>query len=833
MRRLDTMKLNTMDPSRARIKEVAAGGMQERRREPEENENGFGSSTRLPPLLASLRDSFLGGDAKVIAAVESIQQLEQRCEWQARQIEFLERTRAGLTSQLDREAAAKLALARELTAAHEGALEQTEGQAKEDRDDWAIRERSLLEEMGSLRLLLDQRVSTYKQLREAGRSASNKLEDARKVLEKELKNLHDGKAAADAATDAAVRLLSIIEENYVSRINRERNRAKRDANSVTKRQLSLAVAKFQALGSKNRKLHTRQYFILWLTRCATYRHREAALVHWSRVTRWRERASELKALQSGFRDWCSFTQLASYKCFTLKQLAHCVHDPLRILKRLDHVDVLKGFLKWRDTTIYELAIVARRLRVVESVFMAAANRNFAFKRVAFTSWRLVVKDTHQLNIVFRRWNQKFIRVALQTWKGQIMFFISCRRSAKRLMAILKRVAIRYWWKVWSQWIWFSIQILLESQRSKLQSIKKMDGAARVWNTLFRSSNKIYVRVWQAWCRGLEQTAHRKWIIRRIVKHLCYQTLGRAVRRWWTKVTTCVREQHRKSRGARNRYFKLKILLWNSDHKSNSTLKWALHTWINWTRYKMKTMQRSCQLTGVCEQVLGRLKERRISMMFQKWALVVRHNVKFDLERRLQASEQQNNLFARIAMSQHDPLRALKRLERMDLWQSLRTWKAYFLALHAMAHLQEIALSKAMAVVSSVKSIFMRSGLQCWLQHCSTSRMCEILIKRWMRAFKSSALQTWARNALTLASLEKAVKVATKILGRLHTGKVAGAFCKWIEFQNDHRLGEMRKQMRSLRDNVACKRTALLLHNSNTRSLNARWRMWAGARGAKK
>ena len=58
------------------------------------------------------------GDAKVVAAVESIQQLEQRCEWQARQIDFLERARASLAAELDREAAAKLALARELTAAH-------------------------------------------------------------------------------------------------------------------------------------------------------------------------------------------------------------------------------------------------------------------------------------------------------------------------------------------------------------------------------------------------------------------------------------------------------------------------------------------------------------------------------------------------------------------------------------------------------------------------------------------------------------------------------------------------------------------------------------------
>ena len=52
------------------------------------------------------------GDAKVAAAVESIQQLEQRCEWQTRQIEFLERARLGLANDLDREAAAKLALAR-------------------------------------------------------------------------------------------------------------------------------------------------------------------------------------------------------------------------------------------------------------------------------------------------------------------------------------------------------------------------------------------------------------------------------------------------------------------------------------------------------------------------------------------------------------------------------------------------------------------------------------------------------------------------------------------------------------------------------------------------
>ena len=39
----------------------------------------------------------------MVAAVESIQQLEQRCEWQARQIDFLERARASLAAELDRE----------------------------------------------------------------------------------------------------------------------------------------------------------------------------------------------------------------------------------------------------------------------------------------------------------------------------------------------------------------------------------------------------------------------------------------------------------------------------------------------------------------------------------------------------------------------------------------------------------------------------------------------------------------------------------------------------------------------------------------------------------
>ena len=45
----------------------------------------------------------------------SIRELERRCAWQERQLTALEQTRLALVEEVDREAAAKLALARELT----------------------------------------------------------------------------------------------------------------------------------------------------------------------------------------------------------------------------------------------------------------------------------------------------------------------------------------------------------------------------------------------------------------------------------------------------------------------------------------------------------------------------------------------------------------------------------------------------------------------------------------------------------------------------------------------------------------------------------------------
>mmetsp|Transcript_20844 Transcript_20844/g.54275 ORF Transcript_20844/g.54275 Transcript_20844/m.54275 type:complete len:628 (-) Transcript_20844:154-2037(-) len=77
-----------------------------------------------------------GGNVWVSAAMTSIQALEHRCAQQACAIEDLRCVQVALGAEANREAEAKLALARELTAAHTAALIQAKAHAQEAQDKW-------------------------------------------------------------------------------------------------------------------------------------------------------------------------------------------------------------------------------------------------------------------------------------------------------------------------------------------------------------------------------------------------------------------------------------------------------------------------------------------------------------------------------------------------------------------------------------------------------------------------------------------------------------------------------------------------------------------------
>lgn len=77
-----------------------------------------------------------GGNVWVSAAMTSIQALEHRCAQQACAIEDLRCVQVALGAEANREAEAKLALARELTAAHTAALIQAKAHAQETQDKW-------------------------------------------------------------------------------------------------------------------------------------------------------------------------------------------------------------------------------------------------------------------------------------------------------------------------------------------------------------------------------------------------------------------------------------------------------------------------------------------------------------------------------------------------------------------------------------------------------------------------------------------------------------------------------------------------------------------------
>ncbi|KAH8050233.1 hypothetical protein JL720_15425 [Aureococcus anophagefferens] len=135
-------------------------------------------------------------------------------------------------------------------------------------------------------------------------------------------------------------------------------------------------------------------------------------------------------------------------------------------------------------------------------------------------------------------------------------------------------------------------------------------------------------------------------------------------------------------------------------------------------------------------------------------------------RHSKAQSRRNDLFARIATSVHDPLRALKRLERLDVWPAVRTWKENFAALRD-AEVSAARMAKgALRAMTSVETRWLRRGMASWRARRDASRRVQKLVARWKASKLAAGVRTWRDHGRARKCLKDAAALVAKALGRM-------------------------------------------------------------------
>ena len=212
--------------------------------------------------------------------------------------------------------------------------------------------------------------------------------------------------------------------------------------------------------------------------------------------------------------------------------------------------------------------------------------------------------------------------------------------------------------------------------------------------------------------------------------------------------------------------------------------------------------------------------RTLAAGYAIWARATVVDVQVTLCAKLRSEKARNGLFSRLATSMHDPLRALKRLEHIGEWRSLRTWKAWTDAASAAEERRAVAATKALSTLCRVEGRFLRLGWRTWTLFCRASLKCERLCKRWTHAVAWSAWWTWTQWCAYLRNTDYACRVAGRVASRFRHVAFSAALRTWIDVT---RWDEVCK----VRAGAAASRIRMLLGATALHCVTVAWRTWVG------
>ena len=193
---------------------------------------------------------------------------------------------------------------------------------------------------------------------------------------------------------------------------------------------------------------------------------------------------------------------------------------------------------------------------------------------------------------------------------------------------------------------------------------------------------------------------------------------------------------------------------------------------------------------------------------------------------LATERERNGVFSLLARSMHDPLRALRRLDRLEAWRGLQTWVAFTVeAITTKDRLVRVAATVC-RIWCHCEDQLLSASFRTWTLFCRASLKCERLCKRWTHAVEFRAMRSWALFVAAAKSQARAVSLAVKVLGRLRRADEFAAWRRWEAHNVAVVVERQAAAIRAMRESDACIRALRLLGDASLRVVNRRFAMWA-------
>ena len=193
---------------------------------------------------------------------------------------------------------------------------------------------------------------------------------------------------------------------------------------------------------------------------------------------------------------------------------------------------------------------------------------------------------------------------------------------------------------------------------------------------------------------------------------------------------------------------------------------------------------------------------------------------------LAIERERNGVFSLLARSMHDPLRALRRLDRLEAWRGLQTWIAFTVeAITTKDRLVRVAATVC-RIWCHCEDQLLSASFRTWTLFCRASLKCERLCKRWTHAVEFRAMRSWALFVAAAKSQARAVSLAVKVLGRMRRADEFAAWRRWEAHNVAVVVERQAAAIRAMRESDACIRALRLLGDASLRVVNRRFAMWA-------
>ncbi|KAH8050232.1 hypothetical protein JL720_15424 [Aureococcus anophagefferens] len=505
-----------------------------------------------------------------------------------------------------------------------------------------------------------------------------------------------------------------------------------------------------------------------------------------------------RGLAKGLRQWVRAVGSEKRdRLDVLRRIGRCVHDPVRALRRLNALDAWTGWRTWVLATAELRALAERQRAACDVVLRLFADGDARKRRAGWLSWRLHQRTMVRLDHLFGRWTHSKQAAGFSAWVDVYMRALDRDRAGALALRALRQLARRDLARALHTWVGFLAAAEVASREAHVRDLTRSRACARAARLVLRQGDRALAAGLRRWAEAVRDRRRAEAIVVKTLSHMSHRTLHLAWMAWRAAARAATEALHALALRFEGQRLRLRSILQVAEARAKLDAMRGLMRWISFaSRSRHATAARSVSVK-MAERVLRRCQSRSLSRGFHAWSTVMFEDSASSLSAKLRAEQARTTMFGRLATSAHDPLRALKRLDKLGAWTGLRTWKAATDLARAAADARHRGASRALASLRGADARKLRAALHTWVLHRRAAAKCERLVKRWTRA----------------------------VAGRLLKKAEALAWRRWVVAARLFYVDGKSRELARLKEAQACVRAAALLSNRNLRATHGRWRSW--------